>query len=52
MDVETSKIKPVEAVAGAATAVPKSKKPDIDVLTKPKDLSTIKGEAVDHIGTA
>lgn len=52
VDVETSKIKPVEAVAGAATAVPKSKKPDIDVLTKPKDLSTIKGEAVDHIGTA
>lgn len=52
VDVETSKIKPVEAVAGAATAVPKSKKPDIDVLTKSKDLSTIKGEAVDHIGTA
>lgn len=51
LDVETSKIKPVEAVAGAATAVPKSKKPDIDVLTKPKDLSTIKGEAVDHVGT-
>lgn len=50
-DVETSKIKPVEAVAGAATAVPKSKKPDIDVLTKPKDLSTIKGEAVEHVGT-
>lgn len=52
VDVETSKIKPVEAVAGAATAVSKSKKPDIDVLTKPKDLSTMKGEAVDHIGTA
>lgn len=52
VDVETSKIKPVEAVAGAATAVPKSKKPDIDVLTKSKDLSTIKGEAVDHVGTA
>lgn len=52
IDVETSKIKPVEAVAGAATAVPESKKPDIDVLTKSKDLSTIKGEAVDHIGTA
>lgn len=51
IDVETSKIKPVEAVAGAATAVPKSKTPDIDVLTKPKDLSTIKGEAVDHVGT-
>lgn len=51
VDVETSKIKPVEAVAGAATTVPKSKKPDIDVLTKPKDLSTIKGEAVDHVGT-
>ncbi|WP_314653224.1 hypothetical protein [uncultured Streptococcus sp.] len=51
VDVETSKIKPVEAVAGAATAVPKSKKPDIDVLTKPKDLSTIKGEAVEHVGT-
>ena len=51
IDVETSKIKPVEAVAGAATAVPKSKKPDIDVLTKSKDLSTIKGEAVDHVGT-
>lgn len=51
VDVETSKIKPVEAVTGAATAVPKSKKPDIDVLTKPKDLSTIKGEAVDHVGT-
>ena len=51
VDVETSKIKPVEAVAGVATAVPKSKKPDIDVLTKPKDLSTIKGEAVDHVGT-
>ena len=51
VDVETSKIKPVEAVAGAATAVPKSKKPDIDVLTKSKDLSTIKGEAVDHVGT-
>lgn len=50
VDVETSKIKPVEAVAGAATTVPKSKKPDIDVLTKPKDLSTIKGEAVDHVG--
>lgn len=52
VDVETSKIKPVEAVAGAATAVPKSKKLDIDVLTKSKDLSTIKGEAVDHVGTA
>ena len=52
VDVELPKIKPVEAVAGAATAVPKSKKPDIDVLTKPKDLSTIKGEAVDHVGTA
>lgn len=52
VDVETSKIKPVEAVAGAATAVPKSKKPDIDVLTKSKDLSTIKGEAVDRVGTA
>lgn len=52
VDVEVPKIKPVEAVAGAATAVPKSKKPDIDVLTKPKDLSTIKGEAVDHVGTA
>lgn len=51
VDVETSKIKPVEAVAGAATAVLKSKKPDIDVLTKPKDLSTIKGEAVEHVGT-
>lgn len=51
VDVETSKIKPVEAVAGAATAVSKSKKPDIDVLTKPKDLSTIKGEAVEHVGT-
>lgn len=51
VDVETSKIKPVEAVAGVATAVPKSKKPDIDVLTKSKDLSTIKGEAVDHVGT-
>lgn len=51
VDVETSKIKPVEAVAGAATTVPKSKTPDIDVLTKPKDLSTIKGEAVDHVGT-
>ena len=51
VDVEVQKIKPVEAVAGAATAVPKSKKPDIDVLTKPKDLSTIKGEAVDHVGT-
>ena len=51
VDVETSKIKPLEAVAGAATAVPKSKKPDIDVLTKPKDLSTIKGEAVEHVGT-
>lgn len=50
VDVETSKIKPVEAVTGAATAVPKSKKPDIDVLTKSKDLSTIKGEAVDHVG--
>lgn len=52
VDVETSKIKPVEAVAGAATVVPKSKTPDIDVLTKSKDLSTIKGEAVDHVGTA
>lgn len=51
VDVEMSKIKPVEAVAGAATAVPKSKTPDIDVLTKPKDLSTIKGEAVDQVGT-
>lgn len=51
VDVETSKIKPVEAVAGAATVVPKSKTPDIDVLTKPKDLSTIKGEAIDHVGT-
>lgn len=51
VDVEVPKIKPVEAVAGAATTVPKSKKPDIDVLTKPKDLSTIKGEAVDHVGT-
>ena len=51
VDVEVQKIKPVEAVAGAATAVPKSKKPDIDVLTKPKDLSTIKGEAVEHVGT-
>ncbi len=51
VDVETSKIKPVEAVAGAATAVPKSNTPDIDVLTKPKDLSTIKGEAVEHVGT-
>lgn len=51
VDVETSKIKPVEAMAGVATAVPKSKKPDIDVLTKSKDLSTIKGEAVDHVGT-
>ena len=50
VDVETSKIKPVEAVTGAATAVPKSKKPDIDVLTKSKDLSTIKGEAIDHVG--
>ena len=50
VDVETSKIKPVEAVAGAATVVPKSKKPDIDVLTKSKDLSTIKGEAIDHVG--
>ena len=50
VDVETSKIKPVEAVAGAATAVPKSKKPDIDVLTKSKDFSTIKDEAVDHVG--
>lgn len=50
VDVETSKIKPVEAVTGAATAVPKSKKPDIDVLTKSKDLSTIKGEAVEHVG--
>lgn len=52
VDVEMSKIKPVEAVAGAATVVPKSKTPDIDVLTKSKDLSTIKGEAVDHVGTA
>lgn len=52
VDVETSKIKPVEVVAGAATVIPKSKTPDIDVLTKPKDLSTIKGEAVDHVGTA
>lgn len=52
VDVETSKIKPVEAVAGAATVVPKSKTPDIDVLTKPKDLSTINSEAVDHVGTA
>ncbi|MDG3029140.1 MAG: hypothetical protein E6X73_03895 [Streptococcus parasanguinis] len=51
VDVETSKIKPVEAVAGAATVVPKSKKPDIDVLTKSKDLSTIKGESVDQVGT-
>lgn len=51
VDVETSKIKSVEAVAGAATAVPKSNTPDIDVLTKPKDLSTIKGEAVEHVGT-
>ena len=51
VDVETSKIKPVEAVAGAATTVPKSKTPDIDVLTKPKDLSTIKGESVDQVGT-
>ena len=49
--METSKIKPVEAVAGAATVVPKSKKPDIDVLTKSKDLSTIKGESVDQVGT-
>ena len=51
VDVETSKIKPVEAVAGAATVVPKSKKPDIDVLTKSKDLSTIMGESVDQVGT-
>lgn len=51
VDVETSKIKPVEAVAGVATVVPKSKKPDIDVLTKSKDLSTIKGESVDQVGT-
>lgn len=51
VDVETSKIKPVEAVAGAATVVPKSKKPDIDVLTKSKDLSTIKSESVDQVGT-
>ena len=51
VDVETSKIKPVEVVAGAATVVPKSKTPDIDVLTKSKDLSTIKGEVVDHVGT-
>ena len=51
VDVKVPKIKPVEAVAGAATTVPKPKKPDIDVLTKPKDLSTIKGEAVDHVGT-
>ena len=51
VDVETSKIKPVEAVAGATTVVPKSKKPDIDVLTKSKDLSTIKGESVDQVGT-
>ena len=51
VDVNVPKIKPVEAVAGTTTMVPKSKKPDIDVLTKPKDLSTIKGEAVDHVGT-
>ena len=51
VDVKVPKIKPVEAVAGTTTMVPKSKKPDIDVLTKPKDLSTIKGEAVDHVGT-
>lgn len=52
VDVKTSKIKPVEAVAGAATVVPKSKMPDIDVLTKPKDISTIKSEVVDHVGIA
>ena len=51
VDVEVPKIKPVEAMAGTTTVVPKSKMPDIDVLTKPKDLSTIKGEAVDHVGT-
>ena len=51
VDVKVPKIKPVEAVTGTTTMVPKSKKPDIDVLTKPKDLSTIKGEAVDHVGT-
>lgn len=51
VDVKVPKIKPVEAVAGTTTMVPKSKKPDIDVLTKPKDLSTIEGEAVDHVGT-
>ena len=39
-------------MARAATVILKSKTPDIDVLTKPKDLSTIKGEAVDHVGTA
>lgn len=37
---------------GAATVVSKSKTPDIDGLTKSKDLSTIKGEAIDHVGTA
>ena len=51
VDVKVPKIKPVEAVSGVATAVPKSKTPDIDVLTKPKDLSTIKDEAVEHVGT-
>lgn len=51
VDVEVPKIKPVEAMAGTKTVVSKSKMPDIDVLTKPKDLSTIKGEAVDHVGT-
>ena len=51
VDVKVPKIKPVEAVAGTTTMVPKSKTPDIDVLTKPKDLSTIKGEAVEHVGT-
>lgn len=51
VDVEVPKIKPVEAMAGTTTVVPKSKMPDIDVLTKPKDLSTIKGKAVDHVGT-
>ena len=51
VDVEVPKIKPVEAMAGTTTVVPKSKMPDIDVLTKPKDLSTIKGEAVDRVGT-
>lgn len=51
VDVEVPKIKPIEAMAGTTTVVPKSKMPDIDVLTKPKDLSTIKGEAVDHVGT-